>query len=367
MGRGGGGGSRGGGGSFGGSRGGGGRSFGGGMGRGGGSFGGGGGSFGGGGGFRFPRNIGSGGPIIRTGPIITGGPIFGGGGRGRRGGTGCGIGCGIIAIVFIVLAVIVALLFSFNSGSSTSGSSGNNDITKSTVVREPLPKGSVNETGYYTDTIGWIGNPTKLTDGMKYFYQKTGVQPYLYLTDNINGSTTPSTDELKTFTNELYDKLFTDEAHLLLVFFEHDPGAYMDYYVTGTQAKTVIDTEAGNVLLDYIDKYYYGKLTDEVFFSNVFRDSADRIMTVTRSPWIIVLTILGVLLLLSLLYLWWSHAKKQKNLEAQQTEEMLKTPLDTFGNTEAEELAKKYDDETKTTADVTIKSEDESNKTEEKP
>ena len=178
---------------------------------------------------------------------------------------------------------------------------------------------------------------------------------------------TPSMDELETFANDLYDKLFTDEAHLLLVFFEHDSGAYMDYYVTGTQAKTVIDTEAGDVLLDYIDKYYYGKLTDEEFFSKVFRDSADRIMTVTRSPWIIVLTILGVLLLLSLLYMWWSHAKKQKNLEAQQTEEMLKTPLDTFGNTEAEELAKKYDDETKTTADETIKPEDDSSKTEEKP
>ncbi len=194
MGRGGGGGSRGGGGSFGGSRGGGGRSFGGGRGRGGGSFGGGGGSFGGGGGFHFPRDFGSSGPIIRTGPIInrmppSGGPVFGGGGRRRRGGTGCGIGCGIIAIVVIVLAVIAALLFSFNTGSSSSGFSGNNDITKSTVVRDPLPKGSVDETEYYTDTIGWIGNRTELLDGMKYFYQKTGVQPYLYLTDNINGST----------------------------------------------------------------------------------------------------------------------------------------------------------------------------------
>lgn len=267
-----------------------------------------------------------------------------------------------------MLAIIAALLFSFNTGSSSSGASGNNDITKSTVVRDPLPKGSVDETEYFTDTIGWIGNRTELLGGMKYFYQKTGVQPYLYLTDNINGSTTPSMAELETFANDLYDKLFTDEAHLLLVFFEHDPSAYMDYYVTGTQAKTVIDTEAGDVLLDYIDKYYYSdNLTDEEFFSNVFRDSADRIMTVTRSPWISVLTVLGVLLLLSLSYMWWRHAKKQKNLEAQQTEEMLKTPLDTFGNTEAEELAKKYDDETKTPADETIKPEDENSKTEEKP
>ena len=118
----------------------------------------------------------------------------------------------------------------------------------------------------------------------------------------------------------------------------------MDYYVVGTQAATVIDTEAGDVLLDYIDSYYYDdNRTDEEFFSDAFRDSADRIMEVTRSPWIAVLIVFGVIILLALLFFWWRHAKKQKNLEAQQTEDILKTPLDTFGNTEAEELTKKYD------------------------
>jgi hypothetical protein len=35
----------------------------------------------------------------------------------------------------------------------------------------------------------------------------------------------------------------------------------------------------------------------------------------------------------------------QKNLEAKQTEEMLKTPLEKFGDTEAEGLAKKYEED----------------------
>lgn len=352
MARGGGGGSRGGGGSFGGSRGGGGRSSGG---RGG-SFGGGsfgssksgrggrGGSFGGGG-FNIPRS-GSSGPIFRSGPIIrgpsSGGPIFSGGGS--RGAPGCGLGCGIIALIVMILAVVFGLIFLFNSGSSFSGSGGNNEITVSTVEREPLPDGSVTETDYYADTIGWIGNRSELTSGMKHFYEKTGVQPYLYLADDINGSTNPSMEDLESFANVKYDELFADEAHLLLVFFEYQPSMYMDYYVVGTQAATVIDTEAGDVLLDYIDSYYYDdNKTDEEFFSDAFRDSADRIMEVTRSPWIAVLIVFGVIILLALLFFWWRHAKKQKNLEAQQTEDILKTPLDTFGNTEAEELTKKYD------------------------
>jgi hypothetical protein len=357
MARGGGGGSRGGGGSFGGSRGGGGRSSGGRGGSfGGGSFGGsksgrGGGSKGssgsfGGGGFNIPRSSGSSGPIFRSGPIIrgpsSGGPNYSGGSP--RGAPGCGLGCGAIALVVIILAIVFGLIFSFNTGSSLSGSGGNNEITLSTVEREPLPDGSVTETDYYTDTIGWIGNRSELTSGMKHFYEETGVQPYLYLTDDINGSTNPSMEELANFSDDLYDELFADEAHLLLVFFEYEPSMYMDYYVVGTQAATVIDTEAGDVLLDYVDSYYYDdSLSDEEFFSNAFQDSADRIMKVTRSPWIAVLIVFGVIILLTLLFLWWRHAKKQKNLEAQQTEDILKTPLDTFGNTETEELTKKYD------------------------
>ena len=357
MARGGGGGSRGGGGSFGGSRGGGGRSSGGrGSSFGGGSFGSsksgrGGGSKGssgsfGGGGFNIPRSSGSSGPIFRSGPIIrgpsSGGPNYSGGSP--RGAPGCGLGCGTIALVVIILAIVFGLVFSFNTGSSLSGSGGNNEITLSTVEREPLPDGSVTETDYYTDTIGWIGNRSELTSGMKHFYEKTGVQPYLYLTDDINGSTNPSMEDLESFANEKYDELFADEAHLLLVFFEYQSSRYMDYYVVGTQAATVIDTEAGDVLLDYIDSYYYDdNRTDEEFFSDAFRDSADRIMEVTRSPWIAVLIVFGVIILLALLFFWWRHAKKQKNLEAQQTEDILKTPLETCGNTEAEELTKKYD------------------------
>ena len=353
MGRGGGGGGggfRGGGGSFGGSRGGGGRiggSFG--SGRGGGSFGGGG----------FNRGGASGGPSYRPG----GGSSFGGsflggylgsrmgrsGGGGsnqnndnRPSGGGRGTGCGTVLIVLVVFVLIVSVIIALSSGST--GSTGGTSITGSTVAREPLPKGSVNETGYYTDEVNWIGNTTTLTSGLKYFYDKTGVQPYVYITDTVNGSHDPTYDELQAYANSLYDQLFTDEAHLLLVFFEYNPSDYMDYYVTGTQAKTVVDTEAGDILLDYIDRNYYNSsLTDEEMFSNSFHDAADRMMEVTKSPWITVFVIFGVFAVLIILFAWWAHAKKQKNLEAQHTEQILNTPLEKFGDSEAEDLTKKYD------------------------
>lgn len=248
-------------------------------------------------------------------------------------------------MLVILLAIIVAavVLYNISPGSGLSRDSG--DITSSSVKRVPLPAGSVNETDYYTDTLDWIGNRTKLTTGLKHFYQKTGVQPHLYITDSVDGNQHPSSAELDAFARRLYDELFTDEAHLLLVFFEHDNN-YMDRYVAGTQAKAVIDTEAADILLDYLDLYYYDdNLSDEEYFSKAFTEAADRIMTVTRSPLVPILMLFGFVVLVAILFIWWRNAKDQKNLEARRTEEVLKTPLERFGDTETEELAKKYIDE----------------------
>lgn len=348
MARGGGSGGRSGGGSFGGSRGGGGRSGGvggsrggvSGVGRGSSS---GGGSFGGTSGGLFGGNRNNSGPGFGTGFLLGRGlrPSGGyGGGYNRAPRSSSGGGCGCITLIVIIIFLIV--IFSI-VGSMNSSSSGN--ITVSSVERVALPPGSVNETKYYTDKIGWIGNETKLISGLRHFYKETGVQPYIYLTDTINGSHYPTNLELQTYTENLYDELFTDEAHVLLVFFEYD-GSYMDYYLAGTQAKSVIDTEAGNILLDYIDRYYYEKnLTEEEFFSKSFSDAADRIMTVTRSPWITVFIVLGVVVLIIILFIWWKKHKEQENLEAKRREEILNTPLDSFGSTEAEDLMKKYQDD----------------------
>lgn len=316
----------------------------GGAGRSGGGFGGGRGGFGGNRG-GFNRRYRPSRPIfIPTRPFYRSRPRrrnYGSGGNGNGGGGGPGC-----STIIIVLLVIMALFYFMGSG--TGSSTGASDITRSSIEREPLPAGSVNETDYYTDTVDWIDNQTVAVDGLRHFYNETGVQPHVYITDNINGSTSPSSAELEEFTQGLYEDLFTDEAHLLLVFFEPRPGDYMTYYVTGTQAKSVIDAEAGDILLDYLDRNYYDEsLSDEEYFSNSFRDAADRIMEVTRSPWITVFIVLGIAAIIFVLFVWWRNKQRQKALEAKRTEEMLKTPLDTFGDSEAEKLAKKYEDENK--------------------
>ncbi|MEG0444204.1 MAG: hypothetical protein RR548_07760 [Carnobacterium sp.] len=141
-----------------------------------------------------------------------------------------------ILIILFILFILSSLFGSFMFNSS-GNSSSSNDISKSTIERDPLDKVAVNETTYFTDEASWISNQTKLTKDLKYFYDKTGVQSHVYITDNIDGSTSLTNEEMSNFSRELYDQLFTDEAHLLLVFYEPVPNQYIVYYVSGTQRK----------------------------------------------------------------------------------------------------------------------------------
>ncbi|MEG1972013.1 MAG: hypothetical protein RR315_02550, partial [Oscillospiraceae bacterium] len=332
MGRGGGGSSGGGGGrSFGGG-GGGSRSFGGrssgggGRGNSGGSFGG---SFGGGFGSSSGRGAGGYGGGFNGGfhPTfinLSGGRKYYGGGynggsnnspNNNRNSNNSGNGLAImIAVIFVVILFMVFFISAF-------GGSGGGDITKSTVQREALKAGTVNETEYFRDELDWIKSESKLISGMKSFYKETGIQPYLYITDNINGSGNPTDEEVFTFATETYDKLFTDEAHFLVIFCESSSGKYNIWHLGGAQTKTIMDNEACDILLDYMDKYYYSDYTEDEFFAKAFSDGAHRIMTVTKSPLGTIIICVLVIAAISLGFLWWKKIKEQKNLEAKQTED----------------------------------------------
>lgn len=332
--------------------GGGGGSFGGGGGfRGGGSFGGGGGSRGGFGGGSWGGSRGGFTGGFRPRPprhttVFVGGPrrrYVGGPGPGPRGGGGCApIGCGTtVALLFIAIVVLGVLFNVFLPRDMVSSG----DITPSTVEREPLPAGTVMETGYYTDEVSWISNPDVLQEGMEAFYDQTGVQPYLYLADGVGGDPWPDTGALEAFANEKYEQLFEDEGHLLLVYVDNGQ-QWRAAYTTGSQARAVFDDEAAAILRDYLDQYYTSSLSDEEYFSTAFAKTAERMMQVTRSPWPMVLIALAVLAAVIIGFVWWRKARQSKAQKQKELEQMLNTPLETFGDTEAQRRAKQYEDDT---------------------
>lgn len=238
------------------------------------------------------------------------------------------IGCsGVLAIWILVLllVIIVPILGSCANGFFWGRPQESSvDIGKSTIRREKLNSSSVKETAYYTDEAGWIYDASVLEKGMKHFYKKTGVQPHLYITERINGNGSPVSSELEEFGDALYDRLFQDEAHLLVIFQEYE-GIYHTWYVVGKEARLVMDDEACEILLDYLDAYYTASYDDEEYFSKCFADTADRIMSSTFSPWIIVLPTAGGIVLIFIIYMWW---KKRTQIAEEEEAEWEQNVLD---------------------------------------
>ena len=262
------------------------------------------------------------------------------GGYGRPYGRASGMGCLTQIIVFLF---IIFLLFFI----AAVASSGSGSITPSTVEREPLSAGSVVMTDFYTDELDWIRSGTKLEKGMRQFLKETGVQPYLYITDTVNGTVNPSSSDMEEYAAELYDDLFADEGHFLLLFHEYNSsGNYNMWYTCGAQAKTVMDKEACDILMDYVDKYYYSDLSEDELFSKAFEETADRIMMVTKSPVPTIIISIVVVIDIFIAFSWWKKAKAQKNLEAEQTERILNADLHTMSGqssgSSADDLESKY-------------------------
>ena len=283
----------------------------------------------------------------RTGPIIVdnsrryyGGSGGGNGGNNnnnngngqKRGGRGCGTTILIIVIAVILLNVVIGVL-----------AGGLDDAARSTVAREKLPASAVQETGYYTDADGsWIRSPSELESGMRAFYKATGVQPYLYILPN--GEST-STAEMQSMAEELYPKLFSDEGHFLLIFCDDGNGSFNCGYTVGTQAKTVMDTEAVGILADYLDRYYSDySISEEEIFSNTFEKTGERIMTVTKSPVVPMMICLAVIVVAAVVAIIVVQRRRAKEEQQRRDEEILKTPLEKFGDKDVEDLAKKYED-----------------------
>ena len=285
----------------------------------------------GGGGYRRPRGF--------FGPR----PFYGGWGYGgygygrrpyRRGGCGTG-GCGCLPslILILVLLSLYNFAWSFVPGTGHNTVVETVRVNSSTIEREPIDAGLVNETDYYQDNLDWIRDPGELEEGLKHFYNETNIQPFVYITDNIDGEANPTPDGIDAFANDLYDELFTDEAHLLLVHFENYDFydyEYSYHLVTGSQAKVLMDSEAENILFDYLDYYYPKDITEEEYFSDAFKDTADRIMTVTKSPWIPALLVIGGAVILLVLFNWWRTALNKPENEKPQEKKENKEDLDDF-------------------------------------
>ena len=266
---------------------------------------------------------------------------------GRTGGPGSGngggkSGCGTILVTLVIILVVLSLLGGLGSCSLSSCDSGGASVAASTVQREALPASASEDVGWYTDADGdWIHNENQLTGGLKAFYQKTGVRPYVYILPN---GTTTSISDLQARAEELYGQLFTDDAHFILVFCDDGYGGYNCGYAAGLQAKTVMDSEAISILGDYLDRYYADQsISEEQIFSKAFEATGERIMSVTQSPVVPVAACVAVVVVAGAVVFVVRKRSQDKEAQRKHTEQILNTPLEKFGDAEVEDLAAKYE------------------------
>lgn len=224
--------------------------------------------------------------------------------------------------------------------------SDNPEITVSTMNRDPLPAAACTESAvWYEDHINWITNSSKMKQGLRAFYQETGVQPYVIITDQINGKGGSLTDsEAEDYLQERYDELFQDEGHLLFLFLEYESGVYKEYLYLGNQASSVIDHEAQEIIYDFSDYYYTSDLDDNEFFATVFKKSAERIMRKTATSNDVAMRVIFVFGTVAVFLVVGTIILKKKKLDLKEAEEkrkILETPIEIL---EDEALKDKYKD-----------------------
>ena len=286
-----------------------------------------------------------------------GGPMMGGGG----GGCGC-MGALLAIVVIVIIFSMIGMFANFAfpvGGMGFGGITSSRQVTRSTVRRTALPRGEADSrVDLYVDHLGLIRNSTIVNRGLQNFHDRTGVRPILYIVGpaQFGGELWPGGDlsareqeELfNRFAQEAYSSMTDNEAHLLLLFFYNGmTDGYFMMDIAGRQAQTVMDGEAWDILFDYIEMYFYRNMEWHERFSRAFDEASQRIMAVTRSAWIPVLVVAGILLILLLLHRWWSKKQEQKNQEAEQLERVLAQPLEKLGtqHDEASQLAQQYQDD----------------------
>lgn len=126
-----------------------------------------------------------------------------------------------------------------------------------------------------------ITDQNQLLTGLKTFYTTTGVQPYVYFTAE------ETLDD--TYAGEVYDSLFTDEGHFLLLIHStpDDQGdeTWNDYYLLGSDAAKVIDNTLMDQFWQYYDTNYADiNLTTEQVLSQTFSQTASVFTVSEKTP-----------------------------------------------------------------------------------
>ena len=211
----------------------------------------------------------------------------------RRSGSG---------IILIFIIIILIYFFASNMYSEY------NNITMSTVQRNKL-EGAGAPVEYYTDESGsHITDATLLEDAVYTFYGKTGVPPYLYIL--ADDESVESYSDLYDTTAALYDELFDDEDHFLIVACYNGEEFIFDY-TAGENASSVMDSDEAIVIFDDCIALYFDADDFESSFSEAMNKAAKHIMMAGNLSFRIAIIV--AIVIAAIVYLVWRYKSNGGN------------------------------------------------------
>lgn len=246
--------------------------------------------------------------------------------------TSSSSGLGTLIACLIVFAVVIFSFFMIASDDS--------DVT-STINREKIENPIPYDNNCIKDELGYVENTSKLSKNLKNFYNKTGIQPYIYL--KSYDETLTSDSQKDNYAQNWYEQNIDNEDTFLFVYYEDQNPNEIGYmaYVNGKQITSVMDSEAVNIFWNYIDRYWTDdSLSTVEVFTKTFNSTANTIMeksTTSNDIIKIICIIVGIVIVIGgIIYILRMKFKRDKE-KAKETVEILKTPLD-----KSDELRDKY-------------------------
>ena len=175
------------------------------------------------------------------------------------------------------------------------------------------------------------------------FYSKTGIPLFFYTVSEYN----QPVSTCDAYTTDLYADLFKDQNHVLLAYYDN---VNWWSWEIGNQVEDIISDYEVEKLLDEMDYYWYDEsLSNDAVLANGISSYQEKFFTVTSGSEVFtgLLMMVGFPMLIISVIKFFNNSSKAKKHEEEakklEREIILSKPLETFGNSEIDDLKNKYD------------------------
>ena len=205
------------------------------------------------------------------------------GGSGYRSHRSSPLGAILAILIIIALVAIVATKGRTNKNNNTRDLSIAKDTQYSQTIKTKLSVSSQFENNCVIDCSYQLDNVDNTAKGLKGFFNKTGVQPYIFITSYEEYKLEDySEQERKDVAKQIFNENNLPSHAFLVVFWvNYEDDINIDYttYAIGNQAERIMDDNALSIFKQSVEDYWYDySLSTDKVLEKAYDKAADSIM-----------------------------------------------------------------------------------------